>query len=41
MIGLLTPVGSLCGFDCAVHMCRSDGLLADPIFADTLPSGGV
>ena len=21
MIGLLTPVGSLCGFDCAVHMC--------------------
>ena len=21
IIGLLTPVGSLCGFDCAVHMC--------------------
>lgn len=22
MIGLLTPMGSLCGFDCAVHMCQ-------------------
>lgn len=22
MIGLLTPLGSMLGFDCAVHMCR-------------------
>ena len=23
MIGLLTPLGSMLGFDCAVHMCRT------------------
>ena len=23
MIGLLTPLGSMLGFDCAVHMCRN------------------
>ena len=22
MVGLLTPMGSLLGFDCAVHMCK-------------------
>ncbi|KAL8713676.1 MAG: hypothetical protein Q9220_002202 [cf. Caloplaca sp. 1 TL-2023] len=27
MIGLLTPMGSLCGFDCSVHMCRSTLML--------------
>ena len=25
MIGLLTPLGSMLGFDCAVHMCKSFG----------------
>lgn len=23
MVGLLTPLGSMMGFDCAVHMCKS------------------
>ena len=28
MIGLLTPLGSMLGFDCAVHMCRVAHILS-------------
>ncbi|KAL8969243.1 MAG: hypothetical protein Q9183_002093 [Haloplaca sp. 2 TL-2023] len=40
IISLLSPVGSLTGFNYAVHMGRSDVPLADAILADPVPSGG-
>lgn len=38
MIGLLTPMGALCGFDCAVHMCRYPFSLLHFVDADIHPS---
>ena len=40
MIGLLTPMGSLCGFDCAVHMCSCHPLILPGKAADLESSGG-
>ena len=39
MIGLLTPMVSLLGFDCAVHMCSCSSLELD-VHANTRISGG-
>ena len=39
MIGLLTPMGSLCGFDCAVHMCSYHSLILHSEAADFEASG--
>ncbi len=39
MIGLLTPMGSLCGFDCAVHMCQYSQNLLPDVDTDVNPSG--
>ena len=39
MIGLLTPMGSLCGFDCAVHMCSCSTSLIFSIYTNAKLSG--
>ena len=39
MIGLITPMGSLLGFDCAVHMCRYPTSIPGSTDADLKPSG--